>query len=182
MNTRIPSLAFFGKLKWLDGRPLVDTIEPYRRDIFARVLDAVRADGTPACNLALLGRGKKNWKSADLVLAALFCLVIRRSSLGNDGILVASDEGQAGDDLALARKLVECNPALAREVLPQAKELRLKDGTGALKIIPAGDTKGAHGKTYSFLGIDELHTARDWSLLEALAPGNSRRSVGGAGC
>jgi hypothetical protein len=171
---RIPSLAFFAKLKWLDGRPLIDTIEQYRRDIFSRVLDAVRPDGTPAVNLALLGRGKKNWKSADLVLAALYCLLIRRSPLGNDGILVASDEGQAGDDLALARKLVEVNPALARELLPREKELRLKDGTGALRIIPAGDTKGAHGKTYSFLGIDELHTARDWSLLEALAPDPTR--------
>jgi hypothetical protein len=174
MTKRIPSLAFFGKLKWLDGRPLIDTIEQYRRNIFGRVLDAARPDGTPAVNLALLGRGKKNWKSADLVLAALYCLLIRRSPLGNDGILVASDEGQAGDDLSLARKLVECNPALARELLAREKELRLKDGTGALRIIPAGDTKGAHGKTFSFLGIDELHTARDWSLLEALAPDPTR--------
>ena len=170
----VTSLAFFSRLRWLDGRPLLDTIEEYRREIFAKALDALRPDGSPACNLLLAGRGKKNWKSCDLVLAALYCLVIRRSPLGNDGIIAASDEGQAGDDLSLARKLVDANPDLAAELEPLAKELRLRDGSGALRIIPAKDVAGAHGKTYAFLGIDELHTARDWSLLEALAPDPTR--------
>jgi hypothetical protein len=125
--------------------------------------------------MVLAGRGKKNWKSCDLVLAAIFVVVVRRSPLGNDALIAASDEGQAGDDLALARKLVECNPDLGAEIEPLAKELRLRDGSGSLKIIPAGDVRGAHGKTYGFLGIDELHTARDWSLLEALAPDPTRR-------
>jgi phage terminase large subunit-like protein len=164
------SLQFFSRLQWLDGTPLLDTIEPYRRDIFRKVLDTYRPDGAPIYNMALCGRGKKNWKSCDLVLAALYCLVIRRSPLGNDGIIVASDEGQAGDDLQLARKLVEVNPDLLAEIEPLAKALRLRDGSGSLKIIPGRDVAGAHGKTYAFLGIDELHTAGDWSLLEALAP------------
>lgn len=93
---------------------------------------------------------------------------------GNDGIIVASDEGQAKDDLAIARKLADRNRTLAAELEPLAKELRLRDGSGALRIIPARDVAGAHGKTYNFLGIDELHTARDWSLLEALAPDPTR--------
>ena len=49
------------------------------------------------------------------MLAALYCLVIRRSPLGNECFIVASDEDQAGDDLALARKLVTCNPDLSAE-------------------------------------------------------------------
>jgi hypothetical protein len=175
-RTRSPtSLQFFSRLQWLDGRPLLDTIEDYRRDIFRKVLDTYRPDGAPVYNMALCGRGKKNWKSCDLVLAGLYCLLIRRSPLGNDGIIVASDEGQAADDLSLARKLVEVNSDLRAEIEPLAKELRLFDGSGSLKIIPGRDVAGAHGKTYAFLGIDELHTARDWSLLEALAPDPHRR-------
>lgn len=173
----VTSLAFFSRLRWIDGRPLLDTIEPYRRHLFTSALDTFRPDGTPVFNLVLSGRGKKNFKTADLVLAALYVVNIRRSPLGNDAIIAASDEGQAGDDLALARKLVECNPDLAAEIEPLAKELRLRDGSGTLKIIPARDVSGAHGKTYGFLGIDELHTARDWSLLEALAPDPTREAL-----
>ena len=40
---RVSSLAFFGLLRWLDGTPLLDHVEPYRRRIFADVLDAVDA-------------------------------------------------------------------------------------------------------------------------------------------
>jgi hypothetical protein len=28
------SLEYFAALKWIDGRPLLDTIDPYRRDLF----------------------------------------------------------------------------------------------------------------------------------------------------
>lgn len=66
------------------------------------------------------------------------------------------------------------NPALAAEIEPLAKELRLRDGSGSLRILPAKDVHGAHGKTYNFLGIDELHTSRSWDLLEALAPDPTR--------
>jgi hypothetical protein len=109
-----------------------------------------------------------------LVLAALYCLLIRRSPLGNDCLIVASDEAQARDDLEIARRLVECNPALGVEIEVLAKELRLRDGSGSLKIIPGRDIAGAHGKTYVFLGVDEIHTARSWDLLEALAPDPTR--------
>jgi hypothetical protein len=168
------SLQFFGRLKWLDGTPLLDTIEPYRREIFRLALDSYGPDGRPLYSLVLSGRGKKNAKSLDLILAALFVLIIRRSVQGSDGIIAASDEGQANDDLSLAKKLVACNPNLRAEITPLAKSLQLKDGSGSLKIIAARDDAGAHGKTYGFLGVDELHTARDWSLLEALAPDPTR--------
>jgi hypothetical protein len=158
------SLEFFGHLKWLDGKPLLDTIEEYRRRIFEQALDGVEY------SLVLAGRGKKNWKSADLVLAALYCFVIRRSVYGNDGYILANDQDQAGDDLSLARKLIECNPDLAAEVEPLAKELRLKDGSGSLKILPAKDVAGAHGKSAGFVGFDEIHAYRNWSLVEALQP------------
>src|SRR5215469_13246052 len=98
-------LAFFDKLRWLDHRPLLDTIEPYRRNIFEGVLytfDGVR----PRYNLAVCGRAKKNWKTSDLILAALYRLLVWPSPQGNDCFILANDEGQAADDLDLAKKLV----------------------------------------------------------------------------
>ena len=32
----VTSLRFFDHLHWLDGRPLLDMIEPYRRDLFTK--------------------------------------------------------------------------------------------------------------------------------------------------
>lgn len=101
---------FFDALAWLDGRPLMSTIEPYRRTIFATVLYTFDADGRLRYNLALCGRAKKNWKTADLILAGLYRLLVWPSPEGNDGYVLANDEEQAGDDLGLAKKLVACNP------------------------------------------------------------------------
>ena len=162
------SLQFFSRLRWLDGTPLLDHVEEYRRDIFANALDTFRPDGTPAYNLVVSGRAKKNGKSLDLILAALFVLVIRRSVQGSDGYILANDSDQAGDDLSLAKKLVACNPALANEIEPLATELRLKDGSAALKILPAKDTVGAHGKSAGFVGFDEIWAYRTWALMEAM--------------
>ena len=165
---------FYGRLKWLDGRPLMETIEPYRRDIFERVLLTFDENGNPQFNLALCGRAKKNWKTSDLVLAALYRLLAWPSDKGNDCFILSNDEGQAADDLTLAKKLVAINPVLAREVTITKKEIIRKDGRGTLKILPAGDVAGQHGKTYLFVGYDEIHAYRDHGLFEALAPDPSR--------
>src|SRR5215831_16161123 len=169
-STAPTSLQFFSALRWLDGRPLLDTIEEYRRVLFTQALDEIAPDGRPRYNLVLVGRAKKNWKSSDLVLAGLYCLLMRRSVLGNSGFIIASDEDQASDDLALAKRLIACNPDLQAEIEPLAKELRLRDGSGALRILPGKDVAGAHGKTSAFIGFDEIHTMRSWDLLEALQP------------
>ncbi len=141
------SLAFFGRLKWIDGRPLFDTIEAYRRRLLSSALDTYRPDGTPIHNFVLAGRGKKNWKSADLVLAGLYCLLMRDSPQGNDCFILANDEDQAGDDLGLAKKLVAVNPDLSAELEVLHKEIRRRDGHGALMVLPARDIAGSHGKT-----------------------------------
>ena len=51
------SLGFFSSLKWIDGRPLLPTIEPYRRRLFTAALDTVGPDGLPVINLVVAGRG-----------------------------------------------------------------------------------------------------------------------------
>jgi hypothetical protein len=171
---RVTSLAFFAELKWIDGRPLLDTIEAYRRRQFHLALDTYRPDGVPQHNLVVSGRGKKNWKSADLVLAALYCLVIRESAGGNDSYILANDEDQAGDDLELAKKLVAINPDLKAELQVLEKEIRRRDGGGSLKILPARDAVGQHGKTALFVGFDEIHGYRTYDQFEALAPDPTR--------
>jgi hypothetical protein len=168
------ALSFFAQLDWIDGRPLLRTIEPYRRHLFTSALDTYRPDGVPATNFVLSGRGKKNWKSADLVLAALFCLLIRKSVQGNDCFILANDEQQAGDDLEIAKKLVAANPDLSAELEVLNKEIRRKDGRGSLMILPARDVAGAHGKTFLFIGFDEIHAYKSHDLFEALAPDPTR--------
>jgi hypothetical protein len=167
-------LEFFGHLVWLDGRPMLDTIEPYRQKIFTDVLYTFDADGRPRFNEALLGRAKKNSKTTDLVLAAQYRFLAWPSDQGNDCFILANDEGQAADDLSLLKKLIAANPILAAEVIVREKEIIRKDGKGVLRILPARDAVGAHGKTYIFLGFDEIHGFRTYDLIEALAPDPTR--------
>lgn len=173
----ITSIQFLSKLVWLDGRPLLDMVEPYRREIFVQALDTFGPDDWPVFNLILAGRGKKNWKSQDMVDAAFYCTLIRRSVQGSSSLLLASDEGQAADDLDLAKQLVAVNPLLRSEFDVLAKELKLKDGSGSIRILPVGDAGGLHGKTFAFLGLDEIHTQADWRILEALQPDPTRRDA-----
>jgi len=170
----ISPLEFFSHLKWIDGRPLLEVIEPYRQRIFTEALYTFGEDGKPHYNLALTGRGKKNWKSADLILAALYRFLAWDSPQGNDCFLLANDEGQAGDDLKLLKKVIAANPLLDREVVVKQKEIERVDARGTLMILPAKDAVGAHGKTYLFVGFDEIHGYRNWDIFEALAPDPTR--------
>jgi hypothetical protein len=149
-------------------------IEPYRQRIFTDALDSRDQDGRPKYNLVLTGRAKKNWKSADLVLAGLYRLLAWGSPGGNQCYLLANDEGQAADDLEIATKLVRANPVLRDACTIRAKEISRKDGRGFLLILPAKDVAGAHGKTYCFAGFDEIHEYRNWDLLEAMQLDPSR--------
>lgn len=165
---------FFGHLVWLDGRPLMDTIELYRRTILSDGLFSFDADGRPHFNFILCGRAKKNWKTTDLILAALYRFLAWPSDKGNDCFILANDEGQAADDLTLAKKLIAVNQILAAEVVVNAKEIVRNDGRGKLQILPARDVAGQHGKTYIFCGFDEIHGYRSHDLFEALAPDPTR--------
>ena len=78
--------------------------------------------------MVLSGRAKKNWKSSDLILAAFYRFLVWPSSAGNDCFLLANDEGQAADDLTLAKKLIAVNPVLKHAVIVKVKEIVRKDG------------------------------------------------------
>jgi hypothetical protein len=165
---QINPLAFFRPFRWIDGRPLLDVIEPYRQLIFREALFSFDQDGRPRFNLVLCGRAKKNWKSADLILAALYRLLAWKSPAGNQCYVLANDEDQAGDDLELAKKLIQANPILSDAVDVKQKIIERKDGKGFLQILPAGDVVGSHGKTYLWCGFDEIHGFKSWDILEAM--------------
>jgi len=161
-------MRFFSLLKWIDGRPLLDVIEPYRKRIYGEALYTFDSNGRRHYNLVVSGRAKKNWKSADLILSALYSLLAWQTKDGNQCYSLANDEGQAGDDLELAKKIIAVNPILADRVDVKQKIIERRDKGGFLEILPAQDVAGAHGKTYLFCGFDEIHGYRNWDLLEAM--------------
>jgi hypothetical protein len=168
MIEQIQPLKFFPLLRWIDERPLVEVIESYRKKVFEQALYSFDENGSPRYNLALMGRAKKNWKSADLILAALYRFLAWQSVSGNQCYILANDEDQAGDDLELAKKIVNVNPVLSEAVEIKQKVIERRDGKGFLEILPAQDVIGSHGKTYLFCGFDEIHGYRNWDLLEAM--------------
>ena len=172
MSRSLTLLGFFRRVKWIDGRPLLSVIEPYRMRIFEEFFNR-DTTGRLRFNLGLFGRAKKNWKSADAVLAGLYALMAD-SPGGNQVYLVANDEGQAADNLSLAKKLIKANPLLQEWVRVRKNIIERRDGEGFIEILPAQDAIGAHGKTYRLLVVDELHGHRTWDLLEALAPDPTR--------
>ncbi|ESX95997.1 hypothetical protein [Mesorhizobium sp. LNJC405B00] len=109
------------------------------------------------------------------MLASFYRLLVWDSEHGNDVNLLANDEGQAGDDLELAKKLVDANPVeLGHEVHKQAKGIKRRDGRGQMRVLPSRDALGQHGKTASLNAYDEIHGYRHWDIFEALAPDPTR--------
>lgn len=162
--------AFFARLRWLDGRPLLDVVEPYRLRLFEQFFsrDAV---GRLRYNLLLAGRAKKCWKSADLVLGGMLCLVSEPPpGYDADCSLLANDKDQAADDLALAKKLVVANPFLEDWLKVKRDRIERKDGRGFLETLAAGDIPGSHGKSRRFIGYDEIHGYKSWDVMEAMQP------------
>jgi hypothetical protein len=155
----------------------MSTIEDYRRELFSTVLWTFDSDGRPRYNMTLVGRAKKNNKTTDLCLASLYKFLAWPSDVDNDSFILANDEKQAGDDLSLVKRLIAVNPLLAKEVRVGAKEIERRDGRGKLQILPARDIAGAHGKTYLFVGYDEIHPYRSHDIFEALAPDPTRHDA-----
>ena len=87
-------LKFFSRLKWLDGSALHQVIEPYRALILAEGLFRFDLDGRPKHNLILTGRAKKNWKTADLIFAALYRLLAWKSS--GESVLCSGERRGSG--------------------------------------------------------------------------------------
>jgi hypothetical protein len=161
---------FVGMLRWIDGSPFAAHIEPYRARLFE---DAFSRDDTGRFRYSLIlsGRSKKNWKTVDLCLAAMFALISdAMPGYDSECYLLANDKDQIGDDLALVKKIIKANPELGEWLAVKRDLIERKDGQGFLEILPAGDAIGQHGKSYRFVGYDEIHGYRNWDVLEAMQP------------
>ena len=166
---QVPITDFIRPSWWIDGRPLLSVVEPYRKRILLESIDATEPDGaTPKYNFIFTSRGKKCWKTADMLFAALHRLVAWKTPLGNDCLIVSFDIEQAGECLDLIKKLIRANPELSKRLTIRKNEVLRRDGKGFLRIISGRDTSGQHGKSFLFLGVNELHTQRDYNLLEGL--------------
>ena len=172
-------LKFFACLKWIDGTPLLDHIEPYRRRNFEEVLWTFDEAGRLFYNMALHLRSKKNWKSADLILFEFYALMCWKVSGGFIGRLFAFDEQQSKQNLDLLKKIIAANPLLNDALILRQKDVERKDGGGIIENRAGGDYKGTHGGTSDADALDEVHTLSDWRLLEALQPatGNGRKGA-----
>ncbi len=170
IDRQVDPMEFFGLLKWIDGQPLLSVMEAYRQRILSEALFTLRPDGAPQYRRVLTGRAKKNFKTCDAVLAALYkCLVWKPAgSKLNEIYFVASDLGQANDDLQLCKLLIRRNGLLNAELTIKSNIVERKDGKGFIEILPARDAQGLHGKTFLFLVVDELHTQKTYDLLMAL--------------
>jgi hypothetical protein len=161
---------FLSRLRWLDGRPLLSVIEPYRLRLLQEFFERDRA-GRLRRNLGLWGRAKKNWKTADLVTCALYAIVDEPApGYDADASLLANDKDQAAEDLGLAKKIVNANPVLLDWLKVKRDVIERRDARGFLEILPAGDVAGAHGKSRRFVGYDEIHGYRTWDVFEAMQP------------
>jgi hypothetical protein len=160
--TRLPFAQWAKPLRWLDKRPLLATVEPYRLRNFEAFLDSDRY------NVGLFGRAKKNWKTADAMIAALRA-VSEDSVSGSQVYVLANDKDQARDDLVLLEKLVRANPLLQDRLKIKRSVIERKDGRGFVEVLPAQDVAGSHGKTFRLVVFDEIHAYRTWDLFEALA-------------
>jgi len=173
-SRRTSPLKFFSRLKWIDGQPLLDTIEPYRRKIFEQAIFTFDETGRLRFNLVLALRAKKNWKTADLCLSSIYRLCVWQSPGGNQVCTLCNDEDQAGDNLELGKKIIAANDILSDMLTVKQNTIERKDGSGFWEILPAGDVVGSHGKTYSLCTFDEIHGYRDWGIIEAMQPDPTR--------
>jgi len=170
-SSPLSTAAIFSRLNWIDRTPLMGHVEPYRRRLFSQFFDERDDTGRLKYNLGLFGRAKKNWKTADLGLASLYCLV-NEPPAGYDSAcyILANDVDQARDDLALVKKIVAANDVLLDWLTVKRDIIERKDARGFLQILPAQDVAGSHGKSYRFIGYDEIHAYRSWDIFEAMQP------------
>lgn len=167
---QVHPLKFLSVAKWLDGRPLLDVVPVFWQLIITEALFTFRPDGSPLYKRTLWSMAKKNLKTLMLVLSGLYKLLAWQAAgnKGNQCYLIASNLGQAEDDLDLTKKLIRCNPVLADEVIIKANVIERRDGAGFMEILQAQNTDALHGKSYLWKGDDELHTQRDYRKQEAL--------------
>ena len=169
-SRRAPSLGLLIASSYgSDGRPLLDTIrEPYRRQILVDVLWS-SSRRRAALQHGALRAGKENWKTRDLGPRRSIGFSHGQAPPGTIATWSRMTRAKRPTTLSLVKKLFVANPALAKRVSADERDLR-KDGRGVLRILPARDVTGAHGKTSAIAGFDEIHSFALMTYSRRLLP------------
>lgn len=78
MTPQCSPMTFFSHLRWIDGQPLVKTIQPYRQRLFTEALYAFDADGRLRHNRAFQGDRRRTTRAATSALPeCIACSVAR---------------------------------------------------------------------------------------------------------
>jgi hypothetical protein len=158
----LPFTTWAKPLRWLDGRPLLATIEPYRLRNFTAFLDDQRY------NVGLFGRAKKNWKSADAMIAALRAVSEDRPA-GSQVYVLANDRDQARDDLVLLEKIVRVNPLLEARLTIRRNVIERKDAAASSKCCRRRTSPARTARRSGSSSSTRSTATKSWDLFEALA-------------
>ena len=77
----------------------------------------------------------------------------------------------------LFKKLVRANPVLLDLLTIKQKSVERKGRQRICRDHTRTRRSGQHGGKFDLLVIDEIHTQRDWNLLESLQPDPTRQSL-----
>lgn len=154
-------------------------LDPWQERLVKRIYGTRNPDGTRTIKtvVLLLGRGNRKTSLAG-ALSVLHCVGPEHIPAG-ECILAASDRKQAGYAFAEAASIIRENRHLAAatriyDAHNSVKKIVFKKDNSFLEAI-SGDAGTQHGRTPSFVCIDELHTfgsagAELWKALKSAMP------------
>lgn len=159
------------------GLPETFTLLPHARRFFANLLGWKRADGSRLYRKAYWSMARKNAKTQNLALLALFLLLFDREAKP-EIYIAATESEQAGECYEAARDMVRSNPELddLLVITDYRKTIYYPENGGILKALSSkGKTK--HGSNPSTIIFDELHAwgPEHEELYTALTTGRGAR-------
>ena len=146
-------------------------LRPWQREQFGKVY-ARRPDGRYRHREALLGRPRKNAKSADGSSAGLYGLLF--SGEGAEVYSCASDKDQAKIVFGVAKRMVEMDDQLSEMITPYRDVLEVP-ATGSVYKALSSEAFSKEGLNPSVVIYDELHAAPTDELYYVMSLGSGAR-------
>ena len=146
-------------------------LRPWQCDQFGRVL-ARRPDGRYRHREGLLGRPRKNAKSADGSSLALYGLLF--SGEGAEVYSCAADKDQAKIVFSVAKRMVEMDEQLS-EMIALYKDVLEVPATGSVYKALSSEAFTKEGLNPSLVVYDELHAAPTDELYFVMSLGSGAR-------
>jgi phage terminase large subunit-like protein len=143
----------------------------WQKDQFGKVF-ARREDGKYRHREALLGRPRKNAKSADGSSLALYGLLF--SGQGAEVYSCAADKDQARIVFGVAKRMVELDEQLSEMIVPYKDALEVP-ATGSIYKVLSSEAFTKEGLNPSVVVYDELHAAPNDELYSVMSLGSGTR-------